>query len=253
MLQGLRTVVAYLKKQEFHKTVSTVFDYLRRQYLFLPFLSYAISAIRRYDATNDFDTLVDFSYSFWHGFIKPFQVRYELAELVKYVNKEKPGVILEIGTALGGTLFLFCRAASENAVLISVDLPLGKWGGGYSRTRIPLYESFPSTYQHLHLIRGDSHNREVLEEVKTILQGKKVDFLFIDGDHSYEGVRKDFDMYSPLVKINGIIAFHDVIKSIHKECDVCRFWDELASLYEHRTIVENDDQQWAGIGIIVKK
>jgi hypothetical protein len=34
--------------------------------------------------------------------------------------------------------------------------------------------------------------------------------LFIDGDHTYEGVRRDFEMYSPLVRKGGIIAFHDI-------------------------------------------
>jgi hypothetical protein len=33
--------------------------------------------------------------------------------------------------------------------------------------------------------------------------------LFIDGDHRYEGVRRDFEMYSPLVGAGGLIAFHD--------------------------------------------
>ena len=36
-----------------------------------------------------------------------------------------------------------------------------------------------------------------------------IGFLFIDGDHRYEGVKKDFELYSPKVKVDGIIAFHD--------------------------------------------
>ncbi|HNZ26112.1 MAG TPA: class I SAM-dependent methyltransferase [Spirochaetota bacterium] len=38
----------------------------------------------------------------------------------------------------------------------------------------------------------------------------KIDFLFIDGDHSYEGVKKDWDLYSPLLKPNSIVLFHDI-------------------------------------------
>lgn len=37
----------------------------------------------------------------------------------------------------------------------------------------------------------------------------KIDLLFIDGDHSYEGVKKDFDLYSKLLKPNGLILIHD--------------------------------------------
>ena len=33
-----------------------------------------------------------------------------------------------------------------------------------------------------------------------------IDFLFLDGDHSYEGVRRDFENYAPLVRPGGIVA-----------------------------------------------
>jgi len=42
-----------------------------------------------------------------------------------------------------------------------------------------------------------------------ILQDIKIDFLFIDGDHSYEGVKKDFDLYSTILSEKGVIVIHD--------------------------------------------
>lgn len=42
-----------------------------------------------------------------------------------------------------------------------------------------------------------------------ILQDIKIDFLFIDGDHSYEGVKKDFELYSQIMNDKGIIVIHD--------------------------------------------
>ena len=42
-----------------------------------------------------------------------------------------------------------------------------------------------------------------------VLQDIKIDVLFIDGDHTYEGVKKDFDLYSNLLSENGIIVIHD--------------------------------------------
>ncbi len=42
-----------------------------------------------------------------------------------------------------------------------------------------------------------------------VLQDIKIDVLFIDGDHSYEGVKKDFDLYSTILSENGIIIIHD--------------------------------------------
>jgi len=252
MFQGLKTSVEFLREEDFPKSVRIILEYLWKHYLIIPILPYIICKIRRFDSNNDLDKLVNFTYTFWHGLIKPLQVRYELLELIKYVKKEKPRYILEIGTALGGTLFLFCRLASDDAVIISIDLPLGKWGGGYSLARIPLYQSFKLKQQQIHLIKEDSHKRETLEKVKAILDGKKIDILFIDGDHSYEGVKKDFEMFSTLVKENGIIALHDIIKSKFKACEVQKFWNEIESEYDNIKIVENYDQKWAGIGLIKK-
>jgi hypothetical protein len=42
-----------------------------------------------------------------------------------------------------------------------------------------------------------------------VLQDIKVDFLFIDGDHSYEGVDRDFKLYKNILNNQGIIAIHD--------------------------------------------
>lgn len=45
-----------------------------------------------------------------------------------------------------------------------------------------------------------------------IRQDIKIDFLFIDGDHTYNGVKKDFDLYSNILSDNGIIVIHDTDK-----------------------------------------
>lgn len=42
-----------------------------------------------------------------------------------------------------------------------------------------------------------------------VIQDIKIDVLFIDGDHSYEGVKSDFDLYSKILSPNGIIILHD--------------------------------------------
>lgn len=46
-----------------------------------------------------------------------------------------------------------------------------------------------------------------------VRQDIKIDFLFIDGDHSYEGVKTDFELYSKLLVDNGIIVIHDTDES----------------------------------------
>jgi len=104
--------------------------------------------------------------------ISPTQVKEEITELLKILARHKPQTILEIGTARGGTLFLFTRVASLDARIISIDLPGGRFGGGYPEWRIPLYESFAIHNQYVYLMRGDSHAHSTLKMVKRFLMRK---------------------------------------------------------------------------------
>ena len=91
-----------------------------------------------------------------------------------------------------------------------------------------MYNSFTLSEQKLFLLRVDSHKEETLKQVKAILGMTKLDFLFIDGDHTYEGVKKDFEMYSVLVKQEGIIAFHDIVPgSGENDGGVPKFWGKI--------------------------
>ena len=186
------------------------------------------------------------------GIFSPMQIEEEFLNLLRVFKETDPKIIMEIGTANGGTLFCFARLAAENALLISVDLPEGKFGGGYSAKKIPFYQAFARPGQDLRLLREDSHVPETLEKVQGILGEKKVDFLFIDGDHSYEGVKKDFEMYSPLVRKGGVVAFHDVAPKGVPELTggVPRFWKEISGKYPTRVFIKDMDQEGYGIGIL---
>ncbi|HVA65665.1 MAG TPA: class I SAM-dependent methyltransferase [Elusimicrobiota bacterium] len=111
-------------------------------------------------------------------------------------------------------------------------------------------------------MKDDSHKPETLAKVKRILGTRQIDFLFIDADHSYEGVKKDYGLYSPLVAPGGLIAFHDIVPSYLTRygtetsvgiVEVARFWEELkASLppgaYEE--IIQDPNQDARGIGVL---
>lgn len=197
-------------------------------------------------AFNIFDA---FPFKRWR--IRPGQVKEEIMELLKILVKHRPKFMLEIGTAGGGTLFLFTRVATSDATLLSVDLPGGPFGGGYSELKIPYYGSFALPGQKIHLLRMDSHKKPTLHAISTILGGHGLDFLFIDGDHTYEGVKKDFEMYGRLVRTGGIIAFHDVcLHPPETGCEVNKFWREIKDGYKHIEIVKDRKQGWAGIGVL---
>jgi predicted O-methyltransferase YrrM len=198
------------------------------------------------------EQLVELIYSpKWQRFFWIKQVRSEILALTKLVELKKPKYILEIGTANGGSLFLFTKLAHPKATIISIDLPEGRFGGGYPKFKENFYKSFATNKQKMFLLREDSHNPNTYEKVKVLLESQKLDFLFIDGDHSYEGVKTDFELYSPLVKKVGIISFHDIAK--HPEewgVGVDKYWNEIKSSYTSQEFIENTEQKWAGIGVI---
>jgi predicted O-methyltransferase YrrM len=202
---------------------------------------------------NDIYDAVDFVFSFkCCGIsIEPAQIRYEITKLLEILADLRPKVVLEIGTAGGGTLFLFTRVADTEAKIISIDLPGGPFGGGYPEWRMRLYRAFSRGKQRIYLIRKDSHDPETLEELKRILGGEKIDFLFIDGDHRYEGVRRDFEMYGPLVRKGGIIAFHDIVPGPSELVGgVPKFWSEIKQNFHYKEFVEDWKQGGYGIGVL---
>jgi predicted O-methyltransferase YrrM len=197
------------------------------------------------------DSLIDFGTTAFHGLLRPYQVRWEILSLLELVRRLRPLMVLEIGTARGGTLLFWTRTIPEDAHLISIDLPAGDFGDGYVSWRAPIYRSLAIGMQHIDLLRGDSHSQRTLEETKALLGGRKVDFLFIDAGHTYSDVKQDFEMYSPLVAPGGLIAFHDIaVHPASAGCEVHRFWSEIKSRFESGEFIENPEQGWAGIGYL---
>ena len=91
--------------------------------------------------------------------------------------------------------------------------------------------------------------------MKKQLGDEDLDFLFIDGDHSYEGVLCDFMTYSPLVRTGGLIAFHDICEHpAEAKCEVKKFWDELKGKIdpEHYSEFIAEPTNWGGIGVVRK-
>lgn len=209
--------------------------------------------IKKINQNFSLKSLVNFTFQLNNGFIKPLQKKSEILQLLKYLKMNRPKTLLEIGTFSGGTLFLFTRIAANDVTIISIDLSEGRYGGGYPKLKEPLYRSFKLPNQNIILLRCGSHDHKTLLKVKQLLNRKQIDFLFIDGDHSYNGVKKDFEMYHPLVNENGLITFHDIV--IHyqdKTVAVFKFWNEIKKKYNFEEIVEDWNQGECGIGILKK-
>jgi predicted O-methyltransferase YrrM len=183
--------------------------------------------------------------------LKPLQLRSEILRLLERVAARPPQRVLELGTAQGGTLFLFAGAAADGATLVTVDVPGGSFGGGYPRTRVPFLRSLGRPGQRIRLVRGDSHDASTLARVRHALPGGGIDFLFVDGDHRYEGVRRDYELYGRLVRAGGLIAFHDIVPGEAGAVGgVPRLWRELRERHPHEEIVEDWGQGGYGIGVL---
>ena len=182
------------------------------------------------------------------------QKRNEIVPLLEMLRRENATVICEIGSYDGGTLFLFAGVAPEDAQIFSLDLHLGF--GRRSAFRRMLRRG-----QSLQYIEGDSHDLGTKSRLEKLLAGKRLDFLFIDGDHSFAGVAADFELYSPLVRPGGLIAFHDIIPDFRTRFgkvtasnggEVWRFWRQLREKYSdcREFLHEGSDQDGYGIGVL---
>jgi cephalosporin hydroxylase len=173
----------------------------------------------------------------------------ELAELVNEVALIKPEIVVEIGCGKGGTAWAWSKFSSIRE-LILIDLPSGPWGGSPQEEMAQhlKYVSDNSIHCKVSYLAGNSRDPDLFAEVQRILGGRSVDFLFIDGDHSEDGVRSDYEVYAPLVRDGGIVALHDVVEhDPSQQCYVDKFW---ATVTQPKIEVIHEPKTWGGIGIV---
>ena len=181
-----------------------------------------------------------------------FQKISELGRLIALLRRRKLRTVVEIGTLRGGTLWLWCQLATENARIVSIDLPAKSAAGRRQQGNL---KKHAIASQRLDFIRNDSQKEVTRAQLLRLLDGDAIDFLFIDGDHRYEAVRRDFQLYSPLLRPGGIVAFHDILQPPRfPDNQVELFWGELKKDYRTKELVDPADErgwgQWGGIGVV---
>jgi hypothetical protein len=101
------------------------------------------------------------------------------------------------------------------------------------------------------LLGGDSHDPAFKDRVARELAGTKVDFLFIDGDHTEAGVERDYRDYVGFVRPGGLVAFHDIVeKQPLPTNQVFGFWQRLRKEADVVEFVDNPKQCGFGIGVV---
>lgn len=124
----------------------------------------------------------------------------------------KKAVIVEIGSWKGKSTYCIAKGL-KNGMIYAID-PFNAEGEEGSKDiyqqnkgEVPLLDQFISKMKQLGVIEKikdlKGYSNEFVEQVGP------VDFLFIDGDHSIEGCKYDFENYSQKLKPGGYLAFHD--------------------------------------------
>jgi len=176
---------------------------------------------------------------------EPWQMSYgERTVIEGMLAMLKPRLAIEIGRAEGGSLR---RIAAHSEEVLSLDL----------------VEASPelASQSNVRALSGDSHAQLPLELRRIAGEGRNVDFILVDGDHTAEGVRRDIqDLLESEAVANTIILIHDTLNEEVREgiedVDYGSFgkvaWVELDFVpgYVAR-LPERLGQCWGGIGLII--
>jgi predicted O-methyltransferase YrrM len=195
---------------------------------------------------EDLDAYIRLADASWFS---PIQIHGEILSLLDLLASGKPKDVLEIGTSKGGSLYLFSKVAHPSATLVTVDLNIRNQ---------ELLRSFARRQQRIELIEGNSTEHETIVKIRNIFP-EGVDLLFLDGDHSYHGVKKDFEIYSSFVRPGGWIVFHDIVEDNDTRYGVCTggcsggvptFWREIKGRFKQVEFIDNPNQDGLGIGVL---
>lgn len=170
----------------------------------------------------------------------------QFSKYIVFLSKLNVKTYLEIGCRWGGTFVFTCEY-------------MNKLNGLQEGIAIDLIDSPVKTYcdttKGCKFLKMDSHSNEF----ENFIKDKSFDCIFIDGDHSYDGVKLD---YQKSRDHGRIFVFHDIISDV---CPgVVKFWrdfkiyeEEFFTFYEftdqYDEVVQRLGQKYLGIGVAVKK
>lgn len=173
------------------------------------------------------------------------QKKHEIIELWQLFDRMQPHIILEIGVAQGGTFSSWCQLAPDDALLIGIDRSVDDCAPFSGRPVHPDLNSDPDapllktregggayrlkrrgSNQRIEMINGWTYEENVMKKLLTILNGRKIDWIFHDASHAAEMTAKDYELFWPLVAPGGAMAFHDIARSDHPDVTKWKWWEE---------------------------
>lgn len=177
------------------------------------------------------------------GKFKPLQYEEELAPFVDLLKAEHVDRYLEIGACFGGTFHRVMTALPKGSIGVTVDLPERRWGMPRSAEALTTVMGDLSALGYdVHSIFGDSKSRDVARHAA---KRGPYDAVMIDGDHTYDGVRRDWLTYGQMGKI---VAFHDIAAMKGARSGVRKLWLELKEFHRTAEFVRPGGR--LGIGVL---
>ena len=181
---------------------------------------------------------------------KAVQLEAEFAPFLDLVKKEGISSYLEIGTARGDTFHEVVSQMPKESKAVAVDYPENGWGLSGSQYQLrQVSKDLKKKGYEVNIIWGDSRHSGVIQNA---LKYAPYDLVFIDGDHTYEGVKADWENYGHLGRI---VAFHDIAdpgipNDKGEVIEVKKFWDEIKVNYRHIEFIDENARFPMGIGVL---
>jgi len=166
----------------------------------------------------------------------------EIEAAAREVRARRPRVFVEIGSRMGGSLYVYARECAPGAMIVAVD-------PGSAEGDPPLEESLRRLRAEgydARWVRGMSADPATLAEIRTVLGPRRVEFLHVDGDHRRRSVLADWEAYRPLLADDALVAFHDVTCS---RTGVPQAWREISAGRDDALEIVRPVHSWRQMGI----
>lgn len=148
----------------------------------------------------------------------------DCARFCDFLQRENPLLMLEIGCNTGADTAIYCEVMPRLNVIAADINP--EAGAAIPEEMLPRVKI---------LAPYDSRERVTIDTVSMCLGVRPLDVLLIDGAHDIDSVMADYVNYAPLVRPNGLIAFHDTAlyrKHDPSRCHVPLVWKALSTIHE---------------------